>query len=229
VRLAVVTGSSSGIGRATALRLERDGWRVIGLDRAPSPDARETRIVDLADRAALAREAADIAAAAPAAFVHCAGVLRTAALGRLALGDGEAMWRVHVEAAAAIADALAPAMPDGGRIVLVGSRAADGIGGRSLYGASKAALAALARAWGAELIARGITVNVVAPAATDTPMLTDPARGPSPPVAPPLGRFVRAEEVAAAIAFLLSPDAAAITGQTLTICGGASLSGCAPA
>ncbi|WP_334538530.1 SDR family oxidoreductase [Bradyrhizobium sp. AZCC 2230] len=74
-----------------------------------------------------------------------------------------------------------------------------------------------------ELAPRGITVNVVAPAATETPMLKDPTRANVAPKLPPIGRFIQPEEVAAAVAFLLSGEAAAITGQQLVICGGSSL------
>ena len=81
----------------------------------------------------------------------------------------------------------------------------------------------MARSWAAELAPRGITVNVVAPAATDTPMLSDPARNGVKPKLPPIGRYVKPEEVAATVAFLLRPDAGAITGQQIIICGGASL------
>ncbi|MBV8696989.1 MAG: SDR family oxidoreductase, partial [Bradyrhizobium sp.] len=91
------------------------------------------------------------------------------------------------------------------------------------YAASKAALVAMARSWAAELAPRGITVNVVAPAATETPMLNDPSRGDVPPKLPPIGRFIRPDEIAAAVGFLLSPEAGAITGQQLVICGGSSL------
>jgi NAD(P)-dependent dehydrogenase (short-subunit alcohol dehydrogenase family) len=114
-------------------------------------------------------------------------------------------------------------MPDGGRIVLIGSRTASGAAGRSQYAASKAALLAMARSWALELAPRGITANVVAPAATDTPMLHDPARSALPPRLPPIGRFIRPEEVAATTAFLLGPEAGAITGQQIVICGGSSL------
>ena len=69
----------------------------------------------------------------------------------------------------------------------------------------------------------GITVNVVAPAATDTPQLRDPARADAPVRPLPFGRVIRPEEVAATVAFLTSVDAGAITGQTITQCGGASL------
>jgi NAD(P)-dependent dehydrogenase (short-subunit alcohol dehydrogenase family) len=113
--------------------------------------------------------------------------------------------------------------PRAGRLVFIGSRTASGAAGRGQYAASKAALVAMARSWAAELAPRGITVNVVSPAATETPMLNDPARGEVAPKMPPIGRFIRPEEVAAAVAFLLSSEAGVITGQQLVICGGSSL------
>jgi 3-oxoacyl-[acyl-carrier protein] reductase len=63
----------------------------------------------------------------------------------------------------------------------------------------------------------------VSPAATETAMLNDPARKSESPVLPPLGRLIRPEEIAAMVAYLLSPPAAAITGQNIQICGGSSL------
>ena len=85
---------------------------------------------------------------------------------------------------------------------MIGSRAARGVIAKSQYGAAKAALVGLARAWAKELAPRGITVNVVAPAATETAMLTDPARAAIPPAeVPPIGRRIYPEEVAALVAF----------------------------
>jgi NAD(P)-dependent dehydrogenase (short-subunit alcohol dehydrogenase family) len=221
---ALVTGASSGIGAAIVTRLLADRWRVTGLDLAAAPrDApgythHQLDLTDATRLRDLLGRLDDVTA-----LVHAAGVLRTAPLGALDAGAGAAMWRLHVAATELLADALAPRLGAGGRIVLIGSRTAAGAAGRSQYAASKAALVGLARSWAAELAPRGITVNVIAPAATDTSMLADPTRAATPPRLPPIGRFVRPEEVAALAAFLLSPEAGAITGQQILVCGGASL------
>ncbi len=219
-----MTGTSSGIGAAIADRLLREGWRVTGLDRSPartrSPDFEPVEI-DLTDLERVAAVVDEIATVD--AFVHAAGFMRTAPLGRLDARDGEGMWRVHVQAAAVIANGLCRKFSAMGRIVLIGSRTAVGAPERSQYAAAKAALTAMARSWAAELAPKGVTVNVVAPAATETPMLNDPARDATPPRVPPIGRFIQPQEVAALTSFLLSADAAAITGQQIVICGGSSL------
>lgn len=224
---AVVTGSSGGIGRAIASQLLEAGWRVSGIDLAAptlSSHAGFTHTaVDLCNADAIARAAAALQDAD--ALVHAAGVLRVGALGALDHAGGELMWRLHVDAAARLADALVPAMAArcNGRVVFVGSRVAQGLPGRGQYAATKAALIALARSWGAEVAPQGVTVNVVSPGGTQTSMLQDPARAGSAPRMPPIGRLIRPEEIAALVGFLLSPQAAAITGQDLAICGGSSL------
>ncbi|MDQ0025062.1 NAD(P)-dependent dehydrogenase (short-subunit alcohol dehydrogenase family) [Variovorax paradoxus] len=224
--LAVVTGSSGGIGRAIASHLLEGGWRVSGLDLA-APTLSHKRFahvaVDLSEAGAIARAAAELQDAD--ALVHAAGVLRVGPLGQLDQAGGELMWRLHVDAATRLADAIVPAMAarGSGRVVFIGSRVAQGLPGRGQYAATKAALIALARSWAAEVAASGVTVNVVSPGATQTAMLQDPARAGSAPRLPPIGRLIEPVEIAALVAFLLSAPAAAITGQDIAICGGSSL------
>ena len=220
---ALVTGVSSGIGAAVVDRLLADGWSVTGVSRtAPEPRPRLTWLgADLAEVEAVPGLLAEIGPLD--AVVHSAGVQRSAPLGSLSLADGALMWRLHVDAATAVVDAVVDRVVDGGRVVLMGSRTAVGVAGKSQYAATKAALVGLARSWAIELAPRRITVNVVAPGPTETPMLLDPGRAATPPKAPPLGRFVRPAEVAGLTAFLLGPEGGMVTGQQLVVCGGASL------
>ena len=224
---AVVTGSSSGIGRAIAQALLDAGWRVTGFDLASATithSAFRGVSVDLTEGDALRAAASKIGDLN--ALVHAAGVLRVGTIGALDHASGALMWKLHVDAATHLADALIPNMVAGGngRVVLIGSRVASGMAGRSQYAATKAALIALARSWAAEVAPCGVTVNVVSPAATATAMLEEPSRASTAPKMPPIGRLIQPEEVAALVTFLLSPHAAAITAQDIQICGGSSLS-----
>jgi NAD(P)-dependent dehydrogenase (short-subunit alcohol dehydrogenase family) len=223
VKTAVVTGASSGIGAATVHRLIADGWQVIGLSRR-RPAVTHERFdwipADLEDLEQLRERASELGAVD--AIVHAAGLQRSASLGSLKTDDGQAMWRVHVAAAEILVDALSERIREGGRVVLVGGRTMTGNAGKSQYAATKSALVGMARSWAMELVDRSITVNVVAPGPTDTPMLRDPARRHTPSKAPPLG-MIGADEVAGLIGFLLGPLGRSITGQTIVQCAGASL------
>ena len=223
---AVVSGSSAGIGHAIAERLLALGAEVHGVDVAPATlggPRFHALAVDLLDDAAVDRVARELAFAD--ALVHAAGVMAAAPLGALEAATGERLWKLHVDAASRLANAIVPAMAarGHGRVVLVGSRVAQGMPGRSQYAATKAAQVALVRSWAAEVAPRGVTINVVSPAATATAMLDDPRRASSAPRLPPIGRYIAPGEVAELVAFLLTPAAAAITGQDVRICGGASL------
>jgi len=222
-RHAIVSGASSGIGKAICERLLREGWHVTGLSRrAPCWQAPgfQHRGIDLADTEAIPAALEGLSADA---IIHAAGIMRAAPLGALDPAVSTTLWRLHVEAAERVVNTLLPRLSDGGRILLIGSRAATGIAGRSQYSAGKAALVAMARAWAQELLPRRITVNVVSPGTTDTAMLRDPARANNAPKIPPIGRLIEPAEVAALSCFLLGPEAGAITGQQIFICGGSSL------
>ena len=221
-RAVVVTGASSGIGRAVAAKLLTASVPVVALSRRePDLEGVRWRPCDLADTASVAEVVAGLGEVR--GVVHAAGFQESGTLDTLDPGAAQRMYAVHVTAAVALVQAVLPDLSDGGRIVLVGSRTADGVAGKSLYAASKAALRALARSWASELSGRGITVNVVEPGPTRTPMLQDPRRSRTPVGVPPLGRLVEPDEVADLVAFLLGPSGAMVTGQHWRICGGASL------
>ena len=225
-RTAVVTGVSSGIGLAIARRLLDDGWAVVGLSRTRPDPARlpglDWRAVDLGG-AQVAPSVQDLRMVH--ALVHAAGFQESGPLADLDPDATDRMHAVHVGAAVRLASSLEGRLADGGRILLIGSRTAEGARGKSQYAATKAALRALARSWAMELAERRITVNVLEPGPTATAMTTDPRRVATPPRTPALGRVIHADEVAAYASFLLEDTGAMVTGQHLVICGGASLGG----
>lgn len=224
MKTALVTGVSSGIGMAIAEHLLANDWAVVGFSRRAAdihhPDYRHYA-VDMTDFAALSAQLNQLKQVD--AVVHAAGLMASAPLGELDPVMGEKLWQLHVHAPEVMLNQLIHRMPDGSRIVLIGSRTSNGAVNRSQYAATKAAMIGMVRSWAKELAPRGITVNIVAPAATDTPMLHDPNRTSSPPQMPPIGRYIQPAEIAALTGFLLSENGGAITGQQLLICGGASL------
>jgi NAD(P)-dependent dehydrogenase (short-subunit alcohol dehydrogenase family) len=242
--LAVITGGSSGIGLAVAARLHADGHPVLLTGRNTDTLAKaaaelgggtsvEVAAFDVADEAAVDEH---LRPREVEILVNNAGWANSSRLDRIALADWNAMLAVHATGAMLCSRAVVGGMlaRNYGRIVTVNSMA--GVTGEKYIGAyvaAKHAAIGLMRATAAELRGTGVTANAVCPAYVDTPMtdrsvdnivkLTgkDPAdaRGALAEMGA-LGRMVTPEEVAAAVAFFASPEAAPINGQTLILDGG---------
>jgi 3-oxoacyl-[acyl-carrier protein] reductase len=230
----LVTGASRGIGLSIAERLAREGHAVINMSRSPPPnDFRGTSYsVDLADPQALKRVLAEaVARHSIDNVVNNAGLAEVSPVEQIDMEDVDRMIDINVRAAILVTQALVPGMRarKRGRIVNLGSRAALGKAGRSAYAATKGAIVSLSRTWALELARDGITVNTVAPGPIATEMFyhENPAESPATKAllaSIPVGRIGTPADVAAAVNFLLSDDASFITGQTLYVCGGLSVS-----
>ena len=234
-RVALVTGSSTGIGKVLCEQLLQEGYEVVAMARRPT-DIDHPRLhsvcVDLADRAATAQAAADLARRfAVTTFVHNAGVIRPALLPDVNIDDLETLTALHLGSAITLAQAVLPAMraQHFGRIVLMGSRGALGLATRSAYAATKAGMIGLARTWALELAGDGITVNVVAPGpirGTEMFHAVVPEhseREQKLAQAIPVKRLGTPEDVTRAVGFFVDPLNSFVTGQVLYVCGGASV------
>jgi 3-oxoacyl-[acyl-carrier protein] reductase len=235
-KTALVTGASRGIGRAIALALARAGAGVIVHyhedRRAAEAVAREmgvpTRIVqaDLGSTESIDELVSQLKEAKLNILINNAGVWGPTPLGETRLVDLKAMLNVNVEGMFWLTQGLLPCLQDGGRIVNLSSVAGrlGTAGGRSVYGATKAAVDAFTRNWALELAPRGILVNAVAPGYVDTDMTTeyfaDEQKRRRAVERSPLGRLGNAEEVADAVVFLCSDAARWIVGQSLNVSGG---------
>lgn len=233
-QVALVTGGSAGIGRSICQHLLDRNYAVLNLSRRESDYGHDRLIdvpVDLADvdatKAAIEKLVKEYRITN---VVHNAGVIRPALLEDVDLRDVGYLSRLHVHAGIALVQAALPAMKEAGfgRIVIIGSRAMLGLETRTAYAATKAAQVGLVRTWALELGQYGITVNAVAPGPVVTDMFTDvvPEDGDkADKIAAllPVRRLGRPDDIARATLFFMEKDSGFITGQTLFVCGGASL------
>jgi 3-oxoacyl-[acyl-carrier protein] reductase len=239
-KIAVVTGGSRGIGRATSIALAQAGARVLVNYRSNEDAAKETlRLIeeaggqgellgfDVADPESVDRgikEAVERHGRIDI-LVNNAGISIDQLLLRVSEKDLEVTWATNVNGAVFCAKGcIRPMMKKRwGRIINISSVVAEsGNAGQVVYSTSKAALLGLTRSLAREYASRGITVNAVSPGFIETDMTADLPDTAKQGIIDqtPLGRIGRPEEVAAAVVFLASEEASYITGQVVRVNGG---------
>jgi 3-oxoacyl-[acyl-carrier protein] reductase len=236
-QVALVTGGSRGIGRAVCRALDAEGAKVIvhyhrrreeadvtraGLERASAPVVQ----ADLASLDSVTQMVARLADDSVDILVNNGGIWKNTPLGATSETLLDNMLNTNLRGVFWLTQAMIPKLRRGARIVNMSSVAGRvGIAsGRSLYGATKAAVDSLTRNWALELAPRGIRVNAVAPGYVETDMtaehLGDPATRERALNRHPLGRLTTVDDVARAVMFLCTDDAAFVTGQSLNVSGG---------
>jgi 3-oxoacyl-[acyl-carrier protein] reductase len=237
-KVALVTGASRGIGRAIAGRLAEQGALVVAAARGSNAAGCAEEIIgkgwraqamtlDVTDAAAVERAPAEIAASHGRLdiVVSNAGITRDQLLMRMKREDWDAILATNLTATFLLSQAaMRPMLKQrGGRIIAIGSVVGQmGNAGQTNYAAAKAGLIGFAKALAREVASRGITVNVVAPGMIDTDMTRAISAKAQVDWSSeiPLGRLGAADDVAAAVCFLASDEAAYITGQVLAVNGG---------
>lgn len=243
--VAVVTGAARGIGAATAIRLAEDGHVVVALDLDADACADVVARIekeggtavaagaDVADEQAVESTVAWVAEeiGPPVVLVNNAGVLRDNLLHKMSSDDWDTVMAVHLRGSFLMSRASQKHMVSAhwGRIVNISSTSALGNRGQANYAAAKAGLQGLTKTLAVELGRFGVTVNAVAPGFVETDMtaataarlgvefddfVTQRAK------AIPVGRTGQPEDIAAAVAFFVRPDAGYVSGQVLYAAGG---------
>ena len=235
-KTALVTGGSRGIGRAVCLRLAAEGANIIlhyhrnetaakevaaeagGSVQLARANLRSTEEIDAMFRA-LGSVKLDF-------LINNAGIWKPTPLGSSTAERIDEILDTNIKGPFWVTQCALPLLNDGARIINISSVAGrTGVaGGRSLYGATKAAIDSLTRNWAMELAPRKILVNAVAPGYITTDMtaehLSDPVTLERALARHPLGRLGTPEDVAGVVAFLCSDRARFVTGQTINVSGG---------
>ncbi|HEV7259980.1 MAG TPA: SDR family oxidoreductase [Bosea sp. (in: a-proteobacteria)] len=237
---ALVTGASRGIGAAIALALAEKGADVaITYERSAERAAEVVRAIEAKGRRGFAIQAdsADADAVKRSVdqaaqslggldiLVNNAGIARGGPVAEQSLADIDALLAVNIRSVVLASQAAIKHLPEGGRIISIGSCLAERVPfpGVTVYSMTKSALLAFTRGLARELGPRGVTVNLVHPGPTDTDM--NPAAGgqaDAQRAMTALGQYGKPEDVAAAVAFLASPGARQITGTGIVVDGGAN-------
>lgn len=229
-RVVLVTGGNRGIGLAIARRFQSLGDTVVVTCRGDAPEGLHSVLCDVTDQAQVDAAFAEIEATygSVEVLVANAGVTKDGLLIRMSEEQFTSVVDANLTGAFRVSKRAAGPMirKRSGRIVLISSVVAYyGVAGQANYAASKAGMIGLARSMAKELASRNITVNVVTPGGVDTEMVAamSEAQRTGLVSATPIGRLATPDEVAAAVTFLASADAAAITGVVLPVDGGLAM------